>query len=71
RDDLRLLMEKHGIPCVAVLHRVKHMAGVWTKMQSKFEFPGRQEMDRDEDRLNQGKTNLLVHPDRSESRRGA
>lgn len=35
RDDLRLLMEKHGIPCVAVLHRVKHMAGVWTKMQSK------------------------------------
>ena len=35
RDILYRMLEKNGIPCVAVLHRVKHTAGVWAKMQSK------------------------------------
>lgn len=35
RDALCRMLEKDGIPCVAVLHRVKHTAGVWSKMQSK------------------------------------
>ena len=29
------LLEEGGIPCAGVLHRVKHTAGVWAKMQSK------------------------------------
>jgi ppGpp synthetase/RelA/SpoT-type nucleotidyltranferase/HAMP domain-containing protein len=35
RDALYHLLEETSIPCVGILHRVKHTAGVWTKMQSK------------------------------------
>jgi len=35
RDALYHLLEDKAIPCAGVLHRVKHTAGVWTKMRSK------------------------------------
>ena len=35
RDALYLLLEETEIPCIRVLYRVKHTAGVWAKMQSK------------------------------------
>ena len=34
-DALNRLLEETAIPCAGVLHRVKHTAGVWAKMQSK------------------------------------
>ncbi|WP_177418284.1 bifunctional (p)ppGpp synthetase/guanosine-3',5'-bis(diphosphate) 3'-pyrophosphohydrolase [endosymbiont of Lamellibrachia barhami] len=34
-DDLCRLLEAKGIPYAEVLHRVKHTAGVWAKMQDK------------------------------------
>jgi len=34
-DDLYKMLEDRAIPCVNILHRVKHTAGVWIKMQSK------------------------------------
>ncbi|NIO42900.1 MAG: hypothetical protein GTO41_23735 [Burkholderiales bacterium] len=34
-DALYQLLEGAAIPCVGVLHRVKHTAGVWAKMRSK------------------------------------
>lgn len=34
-DKLYRLLEAAAIPCAGVLHRVKHTAGVWEKMQSK------------------------------------
>jgi ppGpp synthetase/RelA/SpoT-type nucleotidyltranferase/HAMP domain-containing protein len=35
RNALRQMLEVRAIPCVAVLHRVKHTAGVWSKMHGK------------------------------------
>jgi len=35
RDTLTFLLEEKTIPCISVLHRVKHTAGVWAKMQNK------------------------------------
>ncbi|MEL0586404.1 MAG: hypothetical protein AAES65_16160 [Candidatus Thiodiazotropha sp. (ex. Lucinoma kazani)] len=35
RDALYNLLDEREIPCVGVLYRVKHTAGVWAKMQSK------------------------------------
>ena len=35
RDVLNGLLEEKSIPCTDVLFRVKHTAGVWSKMQSK------------------------------------
>lgn len=35
RDALYRLLEETAIPCAGILHRVKHTAGVWAKMQSK------------------------------------
>jgi ppGpp synthetase/RelA/SpoT-type nucleotidyltranferase len=34
-EELCNALEDKMIPCVSVFHRVKHTAGVWTKMQSK------------------------------------
>ena len=35
RDIIREELDKESIPCAAVLHRVKHTAGVWSKMRGK------------------------------------
>jgi ppGpp synthetase/RelA/SpoT-type nucleotidyltranferase len=35
RDTMQRNLEKAGIPCAGILHRVKHTAGVWAKMQDK------------------------------------
>lgn len=35
RNALFGLLEKKAIPCAGIMHRVKHTAGVWAKMQSK------------------------------------
>lgn len=35
REALYRLLEDNTIPCVAVLHRMKHTAGVWAKMRGK------------------------------------
>ncbi len=35
RDTLYRMLEEKAIPCAGVLHRVKHTAGIWAKMQSK------------------------------------
>ena len=35
RDALYRLLEEKAIPCAGVLHRMKHTAGVWAKMQRK------------------------------------
>lgn len=35
RDALCRMLEDNAIPCAGVLHRVKHTAGVWAKMQGK------------------------------------
>jgi HAMP domain-containing protein len=35
RDALYRLLEETSIPCAGISYRVKHTAGVWTKMQSK------------------------------------
>ena len=35
RDAMYLLLEQTEIPCLGVLHRVKHTASVWGKMRSK------------------------------------
>lgn len=35
REALYRMLEDEAIPCAGILHRVKHTAGVWTKMQGK------------------------------------
>ncbi|MEA3274088.1 MAG: hypothetical protein U9Q81_02075 [Pseudomonadota bacterium] len=35
RNDLSRVLEDKAIPCVGVLYRVKHTAGVWAKMHGK------------------------------------
>jgi len=35
RSALLQVLEEYAIPCVSVLHRVKHTAGVWAKMRGK------------------------------------
>lgn len=34
-ERMRQGMSRHAIPCVALLHRVKHTAGAWAKMRNK------------------------------------
>jgi GTP pyrophosphokinase len=35
RERIGQRLGKEAIPCVAIMHRVKHTAGVWTKMERK------------------------------------
>jgi ppGpp synthetase/RelA/SpoT-type nucleotidyltranferase len=34
-EEITRTLEEQGIPCVSVQHRVKHVGGIWKKMQAK------------------------------------
>lgn len=35
QNELRSVLERHGVPYVSLSHRVKHIAGIWRKMVAK------------------------------------